>query len=74
MTTDQNRDEPGARAWRTLADEMKRLGAISAFQDILVRAPHALREMVDWLDGQPIERRRALCDEFFGSAEEPMRR
>jgi hypothetical protein len=71
MTTDQNRDELGQRAWRILAGEMQRQGAIAAFQDMLIRAPHALREMVDWLNGQSIDRRRALCDELFGSADEP---
>lgn len=73
MTPEQEHDELGARAWRTLAEEMKRQGVAAASRDMLVRAPRALREMVDWLDRQPLERRKALCEEAFGTVEEPRR-
>lgn len=71
MTTPDQLDALGLRAWKALAEEMKRLGPVAAWRDALVRAPHALREMVEWLDGQPIERREALCAEAFGPVEEP---
>jgi hypothetical protein len=74
MTPEEERDELGQRAWRALAEEMKRQGAMAAFQDMLVRAPHVLREMISWLEHQPIERRKALCDELIGPVEEPRRR
>ena len=73
MKTLDELDALGLRAWKTLADEMKRQGPVAAWRDMLVRAPRALREMVEWLDGQPIERRKALCAETFGPVEEPRR-
>lgn len=73
MTTPEELDALGLRAWKALADEMKRQGRLAAWRDVLVRAPHALREMIEWLDGQPIERREALCEEAFGPVEEPRR-
>lgn len=74
MTTPEELDALGLRAWKALADEMKRLGPVAAWRDVLVRAPHALREMIEWLDCQPIERREALCEEAFGPVEEPKTR
>ncbi|MCH4151442.1 MAG: hypothetical protein LKF30_05780 [Sphingobium sp.] len=73
MTTPDELDALGLRAWKALAEEMKRQGPLAAWRDVLVRAPHALREMIEWLDGQPIERRRTLCEEAFGAVEEPRR-
>ncbi len=73
MTTPDELDALGLRAWKALAEEMKRQGPMAAWRDVLVRAPHALREMIEWLDRQPIERRKALCEEAFGPVEEPRR-
>lgn len=73
MTTPEELDALGLRAWKALAEEMKRQGPLAAWRDVLVRAPHALREMIEWLDGQAIERREALCEEAFGPVEEPRR-
>jgi len=73
MTTPDELDALGLRAWKALGEEMKRQGPMAAWRDVLVRAPHALREMIEWLDGQPIERRKALCEKAFGPVEEPRR-
>lgn len=73
MHRDEEIDALGLSAWKALAEEMKRQGPIAAWRDMLVRAPHALREIVEWMDCQPVERRTALCDEAFGPVEEPRR-
>lgn len=73
MTTPDEVDALALRAWKALAEEMRRLGPIAAWREVLTRAPHAFRAMVEWLDRQPIERRLTLCDEFFGPVEEPRR-
>lgn len=67
-------DERGVRAWKAMTDLMKLKGPLPAFAEMLRDAPEATAAAVAWLASQPIERRMALHDEFFGPVEEPRRR
>lgn len=64
-------DAAGVAAWAALAATMKRVGPVCAWQEMLVVAPAAMLAAVAWLDRQPIERRKALCDDLIGPVEEP---
>lgn len=66
-------DAAGVAAWTALAATMKRVGPVRAWQEMLIVAPDAMLAAVTWLDRQPIERRKTLCDALIGPAEEPRR-
>lgn len=72
--TKEEIDERGVRAWKAMSDLMKLKGPLPAIAEMLRDAPEATSAAVAWLASQPIERRMALHDEFFGAAAEPMRR
>lgn len=58
--------ENALHAWTVLSDMMRAHGPARALSEALVAIPDATVAAVQWLAAQPIERRKALCDEFFG--------
>lgn len=73
MAESHKGQENALHAWTVLSDMMRALGAARALSEALIAVPDATVEAVQWLAAQPIERRKALCDEFFGPFEEPRR-
>ena len=71
--TKEEIDERGVRAWAKMAELMELKGPSLAMGEMLRDAPEATSAAIAWLAAQPIERRMALCDEFFGPVEEPRR-
>lgn len=66
MTDPNKRAENALHAWTVLSDTMREHGAAQALAGALVAAPDATVDAFRWLAGQPLERRKALCEEFFG--------
>lgn len=66
MTEPHKGQENALHAWTVLSDMMRARGPARALSEALVAIPDATVEAFQWLAAQPVERRKALCDEFFG--------
>lgn len=66
MTEPHKGQENALHAWTVLSDMMRAHGAALALSEMLVAIPDTTVAAFQWLAAQPIERRKALCDEFFG--------
>lgn len=65
MSDDQMRQQNALHAWTVLSDMMRDHGAARALAEALISAPDSTIDAITWLARQPLERRRALCNEFF---------
>lgn len=70
MTDPQKRAENALHAWTVLSDMMREHGAARALAEAIISVPDATADAFRWLAVQPLERRKALCAEFFGPAAE----
>lgn len=66
MTGPDKRQQNALHAWALISDMMQERGAEAALYGLFMEVPETLVDAVTWLARQPLDRRKALCEEFFG--------